>query len=541
MGLYVHSLTPEPYKTAKSLELSERLRRLVVNALEKKAGPESRGLNRADLSFDSVGVEPTGLDEFFAVAHVCVAANVTNNSASTIPLIALPMIYCLETGTCSKCLPKERRGRKAIAPGETMAVEWQVYARDVFIWWALVQADEDPYAERWSFSGLDALPALIEDVLTEYFDELMKCLAKEHHEEMADEDNKINWYDKWVMLATQRRFIVDEGECFHMSALCSDMYEPYQVDIRTAHIDGYQPCLKCVGSDWWVGEWIGYYWTCALPSGTGVPTTGSVWVSTSEGELVAHIGPDDWVEDFPLRAIAHGFDNKYRWVWRHAGITRMPASEVLSRFFVRLTSPEAIRNNGGCRYRLNKVALLDWRSRRSGGRQDAFDSPAPVEHAWWISDIDNMRRRYVELRDDEEALKELFPGHSIDDIRGQARKMGLERPEPTDRKAKSGTTPRTAKKRQIRTPDANGRAKNKDSRREAARSPKPAQRKQQRAPGKMSAAELHTRPWTPEEDAVVRKWYPRYGANIVDWPDKLYGRKKTATEQRARELRLGSR
>lgn len=532
-------------RTSRGLRLPKVQRGLVMRALRDVGHATPDGGARADLLFCDVRAEPrwsAGRD----VVEVSVTATVTNNSGSHAPLSEMPMPFCLETDTYSRCLASQY-AIEAVPPGKTIAVHWQIHARDEFELWALVQTDEDPLAERRSFSGLGGLPKMITDSLREGFSRLREETL-ELKRELTSAGKDAGWCDRAI---DRIRYIVDDGDCFHTSMYCSDMYAPGVTLIRFAYLNGYRPCGKCVGSDWWLGVGLEND-LCVNPSGLTLPTTGSVWVSTSEGGLICSVGPDEWLKGDPIRAVS--FSGEFEWVSRDWDIRSMPEDEVLSRFFCGVNGPEAVRDNGGCHYQPNASALRIWHAQGRAGRRGQDATPAPAGHDWWIADLANMRGRYRELREDDAALLALFPGHDIDDIRRQARSMGLEPAEQATDTRRAGAGDRPDERRQgtqrrpvsvARRPDTSGKAHDGDrkgqARRGCAGDDGLPQSRRQRPSSGMSKTRLHARPWSPEEDAILRRWFPRYGANQTDWPEKLYGRKRDAIEQRARKLDLRER
>lgn len=59
---------------------------------------------------------------------------------------------------------------------------------------------------------------------------------------------------------------------------------------------------------------------------------------------------------------------------------------------------------------------------------------------------------------------------------------------------------------------------------------------QSKAAKKKHREEMRRRPWDTKEDEILRRNYPKFGANMVDWPQKLKYRTKESIEKRARQL-----
>jgi spore cortex formation protein SpoVR/YcgB (stage V sporulation) len=104
-----------------------------------------------------------------------------------------------------------------------------------------------------------------------------------------------------------------------------------------------------------------------------------------------------------------------------------------------------------------------------------------------------------------------LPGRSVEEILDRAHALEVRYVPRRERKA-NGNMP---KPRVIQSSDA-----------------------QTKAAKKRRREEMRRRPWDTKEDDILRRNYPKFGANMVDWPQKLKYRTKEAIEKRAWQLGL---
>ena len=154
------------------------------------------------------------------------------------------------------------------------------------------------------------------------------------------------------------------------------------------------------------------------------------------------------------------------------------------------------------------------------------DQRAGVRHfdefPWLSSEVDTLRRHYLECAHRPDRLKGLFPKRPVWQIDLKAKQLGIIRELPdrqAERKSKIYVGSRSA--------NLEGDQPRPGYLVTCLQIPKGQKRKR-----------FRERAWTEDENAVIRRNYPIHGADQAEWDTRLFGRRKGAIEAQAAALGL---
>lgn len=166
----------------------------------------------------------------------------------------------------------------------------------------------------------------------------------------------------------------------------------------------------------------------------------------------------------------------------------------------------------------------------------------------WTPEDDARLKDYF-VRYPREILYGFFPEKEVADIEHRIRKVCfsfIPQPTPTSerRKTKPAAHAKSAARKQLSVrpqsvssgPTSQGRQTNLSS--NSARNAAIQEASRKLEAKRKRREELRKRPWEPDEDAILARNYPVHGSNMLLWDQKLFGRKKDAIEERARQLGL---
>ena len=238
----------------------------VTKRYERRMPGSGTGISaeKAELVFSELSATPFEWASvyFRPTLTVRVDATVLNASERCITASSMPQLFCVETGDAISCSMEMGELR----PHESATVTYTIVARDAYKKWLILQSGKDPSTDRFSFTGLDSLAELITAALQKRIDDLRPTL-----EEYA-KDMDIN-PDIVEYLLNGSYFVMDHGECFHTDWLCGNAYHGTPIRARDAYYAGYRPCMKCVGTDWWLSH-------------ASIPYGNVYWLDAMSGESV---------------------------------------------------------------------------------------------------------------------------------------------------------------------------------------------------------------------------------------------------------------